>query len=64
MSERELTQHFGTRVEAPFKPVSLTTLKSCVAGIQKQMFNERYPDRKKLLRSIKKDIQQLIKELS
>jgi hypothetical protein len=63
MSERELTQHFGTRVEARFKPISLHVLQQSVNGITKEILRERYPDRKKQLKRIKKEIEGLIKDL-
>ncbi len=63
MEERDLIQLFGCRVRAPFVQMDIQALQVPYDGICKQIVNERYPDRKKKLKEIRKEIKLLIKDL-
>lgn len=63
MTERERIPFFGYRVTAPYAPMDIQALQNCYNGISKQIVNERFPDRKKQLKAIRKEIQILIKDL-
>jgi hypothetical protein len=60
MSERDLIQSFGTRVEYPLVLMEYEVLKISLQGIVKQIANEKYKDRRDKLKAIRDELKQLI----
>jgi hypothetical protein len=60
MSERDLIQSFGTRVEYPLVLMEYEVLKISLHGIVKQIANEKYKDRRDKLKAIRDELKQLI----
>ncbi len=63
IQEHEVVQSFANRVEAQFIVPKAEDLKLSVKGITKQIANEKYPARKKMLKQIRTEIQTIIDSL-
>lgn len=61
VTETELRQRFGTRVEYGYQPFDPDTIEECLRGIKREIESEPFAERRKQLRKVRNDIQILLK---